>query len=98
MFHLIVTIAPKTSDDVVPVFDALSRRRALCLSEPGCLHWEAYQSLDSPQEFVLVEHWESRAHGEAHGHLPAIQDIHLPEVLPRVTRIARPSKPLGHAA
>jgi quinol monooxygenase YgiN len=98
MFRLIVTIAARAPADIAPIADALARMRSLCLTEPGCAHWEAYQSLESPDKFVLVEHWETQKHWEAHGELSAIQDIYLPEVLPRVTREVHPSKALGHPA
>jgi quinol monooxygenase YgiN len=96
MFHLIVTITAKTRSDVAPVAEALARMRPLCLAEPGCLSWEAYQSLDTPSKFVLVEHWASRGHWDAHGELSAIKDIYMPEVFPRIEREVHPSKALGH--
>ncbi len=97
MFHLIVTIAVKSPEDTAPVAAALARMRPLCLAEPGCAQWEAYQSEDNPGKFVLVEHWLTRGHWEAHGELSAIQDIYLPEILPRITREIHPSRLLGHA-
>ncbi|MBI2682702.1 MAG: antibiotic biosynthesis monooxygenase [Acidobacteriales bacterium] len=92
MFHLIVTLSAKTSEDVAPVADALARMRPMCLAEPGCTRWEAYQSLEDPKTFMLVEHWQTRAHWEAHGKLAAIQTIYVPEVLPRVTREVHPAR------
>ncbi|XLM20932.1 antibiotic biosynthesis monooxygenase, partial [Chromobacterium piscinae] len=67
---------------------ALARMRPLCLAEPGCLLWEAYHSQADAKVFVLVEHWQSRGHWEAHGQLAAIQTIYLPDVLPRARRAA----------
>ena len=95
MFHLIVTIQAKTAADAAPVADALARMRPLCLAEPGCVQWEAYQSEEAEGRFVLVEHWQTREHWEAHGDLPAIQQIYLPEILPRITREVHPSRRLG---
>lgn len=95
MFHLIVTIAANTPTDVAPVAAALARMRPLCLAEPGCVRWEAYQSQQESAKFVLVEHWQSRELWEAHGDLAAIQQIYLPEVFPRITREVHPSQPLG---
>ena len=97
MFHLIITIASKTPEDAVPVALALSRMRPLCLAEPGCILWEAYQSQENPGKFVLVEHWQTREHWDAHDELSAIQDIYIPEILPRIIREIHPSNPLGHA-
>ncbi|WP_047258289.1 putative quinol monooxygenase [Chromobacterium subtsugae] len=95
MFPLIVTLEVTLPEDVPLVADALARMRPLCLAEPGCLLWQAYHSQAHPLRFVLVEHWESQAHWEAHGKLSAIQGIYLPEVLPRVSRAAHPSVLLG---
>ncbi len=98
MFHLIVTVQAKTSADEAPVASALARMRPVCLAEPGCVSWEAYQSQESTGQFVLVEHWQTRQHWEAHDALSAIQDIYIPEILPRVTREVHPCTPLGHNA
>ena len=97
MFKLIVTLSANTAADIPPVADALARMRPICLAEPGCLQWEAYQSLEQPAKFVLVEHWQTREHWDAHGDVSAIQNIYLPEILPRITREVHPSRTLGHA-
>ncbi|WP_233201076.1 putative quinol monooxygenase [Chromobacterium alticapitis] len=98
MFALIVTLRAKDARDAPAVAAALARMRPLCLAEPGCLLWEAYHSQSNAEQFVLVEHWQSREHWEAHGQLEAIQTIYLPEVLPRVERAAHPSDMLGREA
>ncbi|WP_434631824.1 putative quinol monooxygenase [Chromobacterium sp. CV08] len=95
MFPLIVTLEVSAAEDIAQVAAALARMRPLCLAEPGCLLWEAYHSEADPRQFVLVEHWESRAHWEAHGKLDAIQTIYLPEVMPRAKRAGHPSIRLG---
>ncbi|GAA3070412.1 hypothetical protein GCM10017562_41860 [Streptomyces roseofulvus] len=97
MFDLIVVIDARSPEDIAPVADALTRMRPVCLAEEGCVGWEAYQSHEAPGRFVLVERWASREHWERHGDESAIQDIYLPEILPRVEREVHPSTPLGHA-
>lgn len=97
MFSLIVIITANTHADIAPLADALARMRPLCLAEPGCLHWEAYQSQGQPGRFVLVEHWQSQANWETHDHGVAIQDIYVPDILPLITREVHPSRPLGHS-
>ncbi|MDK1476541.1 putative quinol monooxygenase [Streptomyces sp. 549] len=94
MFDLIVIVRVPDPADVAPVADAFTRMRSLCLAEEGCISWEAYRSQSEEGHFVLVERWASRARWEAHGEGPAIQDIYLPEVLPRVEREVHPSIPL----
>jgi quinol monooxygenase YgiN len=98
MFPLIVTLQVKVPAEAPAVAAALARMRPMCLAEPGCLLWEAYHSQADASQFVLVEHWESRGHWEAHGKLAAIQEIYLPEVLPRVNRAAHPCDRLGREA
>ena len=92
MFHLIVTIAAKTAADIEPVAAALARMRPLCLSEEGCVRWEAYQSEQDPGCFVLVEHWRTRQLWDAHGDGRAIQEIYMREILPRITRQVHPAR------
>ncbi|WP_329381910.1 antibiotic biosynthesis monooxygenase [Streptomyces sp. NBC_01351] len=95
MFDLIVIVRVPKPDDIAPVADALARMRPVCLAENGCVSWEAYQSHEDAGRFVLVERWASRDHWEAHGELSAIQDIYLPDILPRIEREIHPSVPLG---
>ncbi|MGW1197414.1 putative quinol monooxygenase [Streptomyces sp. NPDC002536] len=97
MFDLIVIIRVPESCNVDPVADALSRMRPLCLAEDGCVSWEAYQSHEEPGRFVLVEHWASRAHWEAHDAGDAIQKIYIPEIMPRIEREVHPSMRVGSA-
>ncbi|MFD4373358.1 putative quinol monooxygenase [Streptomyces sp. NPDC058486] len=94
MFDLIVIVRVPDPADAGPVADALRRMRPLCLAEDGCVAWEAYRSDADPLRFVLVERWASRAHWEAHGEGAAIQEIYVPEILPRVEREVHPSTPL----
>ncbi|CAL9494787.1 putative quinol monooxygenase [Streptomyces sp. enrichment culture] len=94
MFDLIVIVRVRDPQDVAAVGDALARMRPLCRAEDGCVSWEAYRSEEEPGRFVLVERWASRAHWEAHGEESAIQDIYLPEILPRVEREVHPSTPV----
>jgi len=98
MFHLIVTLQAKTITDEAPVAAALARMRPVCLREAGCVSWDAYQSQVKPGAFVLVEHWQTREHWEAHDAMSAIQEIYIPDILPRITREVHPSTALGHAA
>ncbi|MFJ6012212.1 putative quinol monooxygenase [Streptomyces sp. NPDC092952] len=95
MFDLIVIVRVPEAEDIAGVEDALARMRVLCHAEDGCVAWEAYHSQDDPGRFVLVERWESRRHWEAHDAGEAIQDIYLPEIMPRVEREVHPSVPVA---
>ncbi|MFG2139519.1 putative quinol monooxygenase [Streptomyces sp. NPDC048650] len=97
MFDLIVIVRVPETDDIAPVADALARMRPLCLTEDGCVSWEAYQSEGDPGRFVLVERWASRTHWEAHDSGDAIQKIYLQEIMPRIEREVHPSSPVGGA-
>jgi len=39
----------------------LARHAAASRDEPGCLQFDAHQGIDSPDEFALVERYESQA-------------------------------------
>ncbi|MGK5629756.1 putative quinol monooxygenase [Streptomyces sp. URMC 123] len=95
MFDLIVIVRVNEPGDIGPVGGALARMRPMCLAEDGCVSWEAYHSQDDPGRFVLVERWASRAHWEAHGEGRAIQEVYVPEILPRVEREVHPSTPVS---
>jgi quinol monooxygenase YgiN len=97
-FRLIVDIRVRVAAEIAHVQDALARMRVVCLSEPGCLVWEAYQSHETPERFFLVEHWASKLLWEAHGEMSAIQDIYLPEILPRINREIHPCRSMGHSS
>ncbi|MEU5418884.1 putative quinol monooxygenase [Streptomyces sp. NPDC001407] len=95
MFDLIVIIRVPKAEDAVHVADALARMRPLCLAEDGCVSWEAYRSHEDAARFVLVERWATREHWETHGSGAAIQDIYLPEIMPRIEREVHPSSPVA---
>lgn len=95
MLDLIVVMTVTNPAEIDAVARALATMRPICLSEPGCVSWEAYQFQEDAARFVLVERWESRDAWDAHGELSAIQDVYLPEILPRVTREVHPSRRMG---
>lgn len=95
MFDLLVHVTVTDPAEAPAVAEAFADMRPLCLAEDGCVHWNAYQSLEDETRFALVERWASREHWEAHGAEKAIQEIYLPRVLPRVEREVHPSRTLG---
>lgn len=95
MFDLIVIIHVPKAEDIAHVADALARMRPLCLAEDGCVSWEAYQSHEDAARFVLVERWASRDHWGTHDTGAAIQDIYIPEIMPRIEREVHPSAPVA---
>jgi quinol monooxygenase YgiN len=91
MFDLIVALTVTNKADVPAVAAALTKMRPVVQAEPGCVSWEALHSTSDNTKFTLVERWETEALWEAHGNLSAIQDIYVPEIVPRVTREIHPS-------
>jgi quinol monooxygenase YgiN len=45
--------------------------------EPGCLHYEFYQSTDDPLAFAFIETWRSSADLERHLASPHLQGVLL---------------------
>lgn len=95
MFHLIVTLTVRRTEDVAAVQDALTRMRPLCLAEPGCVSWDAYQDLGRPTRFTLVEAWEDEAAWRAHDAYEAIQTIYVPVITAACDRDVQPATRLA---
>lgn len=91
MLYLNIWLTVKDPEDVARVHDLLSEASRLCAKEPGCLRWEAYQSNNDPNRFLLHERWESQAALDEHRKAQAYTTIYQPQILPLVTREAHPS-------
>ena len=48
----------------------LARQAAASRAEPGCLQFDAHQGIDNPDEFALVERYESQAAFTVHRRTP----------------------------
>ena len=48
----------------------LARHAAASHDEPGCLQFDAHQGIDTPDEFALVERYESQAAFAEHPRTP----------------------------
>jgi quinol monooxygenase YgiN len=48
----------------------LARHAAASRDEPGCLQFDAHQGIDNPDEFALVERYESQAAFAEHRRTP----------------------------
>ena len=51
----------------------LARHAAASRAEPGCLQFDAHQGIDSPDEFALVERYESQAAFAEHRRTPHLR-------------------------
>ena len=60
--------------------DAYKALKPLVLAESGCLQYELQQVLDKPEQFILLEQWESTAALAAHDVTPHMiaADAHCP--------------------
>ena len=56
--------------------------RPQSLAEPGCLGYEAFQSIGDPTALVLIEHYRDQAALEAHQSSPHYQDLVVGHVRP----------------
>ena len=45
-------------------------------AEPGCLRYELFSAVEAPDRLVLLEHWDSPAHLEAHMAGAPFQALH----------------------
>ena len=58
---MITVIAHYTAAAGPPTPPATARQARLPRAEPGCLQFDAHQGIDNPDEFALVERYESQA-------------------------------------
>lgn len=91
MLHVNIWLTVKDPADTATVRALLAEAGRLSRGEPGCHRWEAYQSNNDPNRFLLHERWESQAALDEHRKAQAYTTIYQPRILPLVTREAHPS-------
>lgn len=62
---IVATVIPKAGEEQV-VEQALRKVEQEVQGEPGCQQYQLHRDLDKPQQFVLLERWESEAHLQQH--------------------------------
>lgn len=92
MIYNNVILRVESDRDVEAVKSLLKRCARLSREEPGCERFEVYQSNEEPQLFFLIEHWESQEALDRHREQYAFQEIYMPSVLPKATRVPHPSR------
>ena len=75
------TINPGKIDEVLPLLPKLA---ATALTEPGCLAFDVFRSLDDEHSYVLLERYASRAAFNDHLAAPHYQEIALGYIVPRL--------------
>lgn len=65
MIHITLKI-PIRADRRDEWLDRITRYAKACRDEPGCLSFDCYESIESPNEFSIIEAFEGPSAGEAH--------------------------------
>ncbi|MDX6610679.1 MAG: hypothetical protein QOF85_2604 [Solirubrobacterales bacterium] len=76
------TITPGKIDEVLPLLPKLA---AAALTEPGCLAFDVFRSLDDEHSYVLLERYTSRAALDAHRETEHFKDLVLGQIVPRLS-------------
>lgn len=56
---------PTKIDELIQLFAKLA---STSRKEPGCLRYELYQDIDTPEILTMIEEWDSQEHLDAHLH------------------------------
>jgi quinol monooxygenase YgiN len=65
MIHITLKI-PIRADRRDEWLDRIGKYAKACRDEPGCLSFDCYESIETPNEFSIIEAFEGPAAGEAH--------------------------------
>lgn len=76
------TITPGKIGEVLPLLPKLA---AAALTEPGCLAFDVFRSLDDEHSYVLLERYTSRAALDAHRETEHFKDLVLGQIVPRLS-------------
>jgi quinol monooxygenase YgiN len=76
------TINPGKIDEVLPLLPKLA---AAALTEPGCLAFDVFRSLDDDHSYVLLERYASRGALDAHRETEHFKDLVLGQIVPRLS-------------
>jgi quinol monooxygenase YgiN len=76
------TITLGKIDEVLPLLPKLA---AAALTEPGCLAFDVFRSLDDEHSYVLLERYTSRAALDAHRETEHFKDLVLGQIVPRLS-------------
>lgn len=86
MIYNNVMLTVNTPGDVEEVRSLLAEQARRSVEEPGCVRFEVYQSQSDPQQFLLVEQWQSQQDLDRHKLAKAFTELYIPKVIPLVTR------------
>ena len=63
LINLKIQIRPDRREEWL---DRIARYTKACRDEPGCKSFDVYESVDAPNNFSVIESFESKEAGEAH--------------------------------
>ena len=77
--------------------ERIGKYTAAVREEPGCLSFDVYESVDSPNEFSIVEGFASKAAGDAHVQTDHFKDflVWFPTVIGTAPQIINTEVPDG---
>lgn len=87
-----LTIKPGSLEAILPPARAVVEATQ---EEAGCIAYDLFASVTTPDTLVFVERWESRAHLSAHAkkaHLKIWREASDPHVVSKVIEIVHPEK------
>ncbi len=87
MESVVYVIADTSSgpDDADRFGEILLRFARACRSEPGCLDYGIFRSVEQPERYLSLERYADSEAFEAHRDSPHFRDIGMAELLPLAT-------------
>ncbi|MRH93123.1 antibiotic biosynthesis monooxygenase [Nocardia sp. SYP-A9097] len=77
-----VTADPENADQLGAM---LQRFAQVCRTEPGCIGYDVFRSVEQPERFVSIETYVDADAFAAHRDTPHFREIGVSELLPLVT-------------
>lgn len=94
MVDLVVVLKIKDQQNLPLLRELLAQQILMSREEPGCIHFEAYESQGEAGTFFLVEQWASQEALDVHRKAHACTTLYFPKVVPLVDRVAHMCQPL----
>ncbi len=91
MIYNNVILTVTNESDVGKIKTLLAEQARLSIDEPGCRRFEVYHSQADPQQFLLIEQWQTQADLDRHREAKAFTELYVPKVIPLVSRVPHPS-------
>jgi quinol monooxygenase YgiN len=78
-----VSSSPENAERFGPALQELAQA---CRTEPGCLSYDVFQSVEQPERYVSIEKYTDAAAFAAHRDSDHFREIGLAKVMPLVVR------------